>query len=303
MNRLQANLCLLCVTLFWSSEVIIYSCIPEGVPAFATTCVTALIGAALLAAPFHRRVLDALRAGGVRLVLAGLGLAALNSSYNTLYLFGMKSLDVASSAFTLSMTVVVLPVVLLSMHRRVAARTWVSVALVLSGIVLALGKSAMVSANAPALGIIVGGCLLRAVMIVLLADIVKKHDPLVVTVLFEMFVVPLSLIGWFFEDPRLFAGLHLSRTLVSAWALYAYFIVAFATTLNTFSMRRVSATNATVIYSMEIVFSLAWGALLPGGIVERIAITPRIAIGAVLVVAGALAEIFNMGGKRKEAQA
>ena len=68
-------------------------------------------------------------------------------------------------------------------------------------------------------------------------------------------------------------------------------------------MRRVSATNATVIYSMEIVFSLAWGALLPGGIVERIAITPRIAIGAVLVVAGALAEIFNMGGKRKEAQA
>ena len=31
MNRLQANLCLLCVTLFWSSEVIIYSCIPEGV--------------------------------------------------------------------------------------------------------------------------------------------------------------------------------------------------------------------------------------------------------------------------------
>jgi hypothetical protein len=54
---------------------------------------------------------------------------------------------------------------------------------------------------------------------------------------------------------------------------------------------------------MEIVFSLAWGALLPGGIVERIAITPRIAIGAVLVVAGALAEIFIMGGKRKEAQA
>ncbi len=41
MNRLQANLCLLCVTLCWSSEVILYACIPAGVPAFATTCVTA----------------------------------------------------------------------------------------------------------------------------------------------------------------------------------------------------------------------------------------------------------------------
>ena len=40
-NRLQANLCLLCVTLCWSAEVVIYACIPNGVPAFATTSVTA----------------------------------------------------------------------------------------------------------------------------------------------------------------------------------------------------------------------------------------------------------------------
>ena len=49
MNRLQANLCLLCVTLCWSSEVILYACIPENVPAFATMCVKSLAGAALLA--------------------------------------------------------------------------------------------------------------------------------------------------------------------------------------------------------------------------------------------------------------
>ena len=40
MNRLQANLCLLCVTLCWSAEVILYACVPDGVPAFATSCVT-----------------------------------------------------------------------------------------------------------------------------------------------------------------------------------------------------------------------------------------------------------------------
>ena len=302
MNRLQANICLLCVTLCWSAEVILYACIPADVPAFATTCVTGLAGAALLAVPFRRRVAAALREGGWRFALAGLGIAALSAAYNTLYLFGMKSLDVASGAFTLSMTVVVLPVVLLTMRRRVAAETWLSVALVLAGILLALGASVRTT-DAPGLAVLVAGCLLRAVLIVLLSDLVKKRDPIAVAVLMEGFAGLLSLAGWAAEDPRLLAGLPASRTLVAAWAIYAYFIVGFATALNVFAMRRATAANATVVYSVEIVFSLAWGALLPAGIVERIALSPRILLGAALVVAGTLAEILDPRGKRREAEA
>ena len=301
MNRLQANLCLLCVTLCWSAEVILYACVPPGVPAFATTCVTSLAGTALLAVPFRRRVVAALREGGLRFVLAGLGIAALSSAYNTLYLFGMKSLDVASGAFTLSMTVVVLPVVLLTMRRRVAAETWLSVALVLAGILLALGASVRTT-DAPGLAVLVAGCLLRAVLIVLLSDLVKRRDPIAVAVLMEGFAGLLSLAGWIVEDPRLLAGLPALRTLVAAWAIYAYFIVAFATTLNVFAMRRVTAANATVVYSVEIVFTLAWGALLPAGIVERVALSPRIALGAALVVAGSLAEILDLRGRRRAAE-
>ena len=304
MNRLQANICLLCVTLCWSAEVILYACIPADVPAFATTCVTGLAGAALLAVPFRRRVAAALREGGWRFALAGLGIAALSAAYNTLYLFGMKSLDVASGAFTLSMTVVVLPVVLLTMRRRVAAETWLSVGLVLAGILLALGASVRTT-DAPGLAVLVAGCLLRAVLIVLLSDLVKKRDPIAVAVLMEGFAGLLSLAGWIAEDPRLLAGLPAGnlRTLVAAWAIYAYFIVGFATALNVFAMRRATAANATVVYSVEIVFSLAWGALLPAGIVERIALSPRILLGAALVVAGTLAEILDPRGKRREAEA
>ena len=302
MNRLQANLCLLCVTLCWSAEVILYACIPAGVPAFATTCVTGLAGTVLLAVPFRRRVAAALREGGWRFALAGLGIAALSAAYNTLYLFGMKSLDIASGAFSLSMTVVVLPVVLLTMRRRVAAETWLSVALVLAGILLALGASARTT-DAPGLAVLAAGCLLRAVVIVLLADLVKRRDPIAVAVLMEGFSGLISLGGWMAEDPRLLAGLPASRTLVAAWAIYAYFIVGFATTLNVFAMRRVTAANATVVYAVEIVFTLAWGALLPAGIVERVALSPRIALGAALVVAGSLAEILDLRGKRREAEA
>ena len=70
MNRLQANICLLCVTLCWSLEVILYACIPSGVPAFATSCVTCLAGAALLFVPFRSRVVAELRDGGWRFFAA-----------------------------------------------------------------------------------------------------------------------------------------------------------------------------------------------------------------------------------------
>ncbi|MBR3582411.1 MAG: DMT family transporter [Kiritimatiellae bacterium] len=301
MNRLQANICLLCVTLCWSAEIILFACIPAGVPAFATTCATTFAGSALLAVSFRRRVAAALRSGGWKFPASALLLAALSTSYNTLFLVGVKSFDVASGAFTFCMTVVVLPVVLLSLRRRVAPATWISVVLVLAGICLALGP-ALRRTHLPGLAIMAVGCLLRAVQIVLLADLVKKHDPIAVAVLVQGFSSVLALGGWAIQDPRLFAGLPVSRALVAAWALYAYFVVAFAQCLNVFAMRRVTAANATVVYSVEIVFSLLWGVFLPEGIVERVVLTPAVAIGALLVVAGSVAEIADFRGLRRAAE-
>jgi drug/metabolite transporter (DMT)-like permease len=300
-NRLQANICLLCVTLCWSAEIILFACIPAGVPAFATTCATTFAGSALLAMSFRRRVAAALRSGGWKFPASALLLAALSTSYNTLFLVGVKSFDVASGAFTFCMTVVVLPVVLLSLRRRVAPATWISVVLVLAGICLALGPS-LRRTHLPGLAIMAAGCLLRAVHIVLLADLVKKHDPIAVAVLVQGFSSVLALGGWAVQDPRLFAGLPVSRALVAAWALYAYFVVAFAQSLNVFAMRRVTAANATVVYSVEIVFSLLWGVFLPEGIVERVVLTPTVAIGALLVVAGSVAEIADFRGLRRAAE-
>lgn len=44
MNYLQANLCLLCVTFCWSTEVVIFACIPDTVSPFAVTSITFLVG-------------------------------------------------------------------------------------------------------------------------------------------------------------------------------------------------------------------------------------------------------------------
>jgi len=238
----------------------------------------------------------------LKLLLTCLGLAILNASYNTLFLYGTKSFDVASGAFTFCMTVVVLPVVLLTMRRSISMSTWISVALVCSGIVMALGPS-LRGEQVTGLVFMAVGCLLRAFFIVLLADTAKKFDPISITIFFQLFAGLLSLIGWFCMEPRLFLALPISRSLIASWAIYAYFIVAFAQSLNIFAMKRVTAANATVVYSLEIVFSIIWSTILPEGIVENVKLTPFILVGMILVVIGSLAEIIDFRKARAKHEA
>ena len=274
-----------------------YSCIPAGIPAFATTCITCLAGALLLGLAFHARTLEACRTIWRKMLPGILLLAVLNASYNTLYLYGAKSFDVASGAFTFCMTVVVLPVVLLTMRRKISLETWASVVLVFLGIVIALGPS-LRGEQLPGLAFMGTGCLVRAIFIVRLADMAKKYDPIAIAVFLQFFAGLFSFGGWFFEEPRLFLALPLSRSLLAAWAIYAYFIVAFAQSLNIFAMKRVTAANATVVYSMEIIFSITWGALLPSGLIENVKLTPSIFVGGLMVVCGSLAEIMDFRRKR-----
>ena len=297
MNRLQANLCLLCVTICWSMEAIIFCCIPREVPLCATPCVTSITGALLLFAAFYRRAVEALKKDCRHLLLGCLGLAILSAAYNTLYLFGMKHFDVASGAFTFCMTVVVLPVVLLTMHRRIPLNTWISVLLVSVGIVLAL-RGTLHIRQLPGLGLMGAGCLLRAVFIVLLVDFSRKHDPLTIAIFLELFAGGYAFLGWLIDDPRLFWGLPLSRTLVASWAIYSYFVVAISQALNLFAVKRMTAANVTIVYSTEIVFTLIWGMFLPANVIEHINMTPGIMLGVILVILGNIAE--NIGNDERK---
>ena len=113
------------------------------------------------------------------------------------------------------------------------------------------------------------------------------------------FVAVISFVIWFVLQPSTFATIPWSSTIIASLFIHAYFIVAFAQTLNIFAQRRATATESTIIYSLEIVFSLIWGAVLPENLVDRAIPTPFHIIGAVLIVAGSLVEIIEFKGKRR----
>ncbi len=297
MNKMQANLCLICVTLLWSTEVIIFACIPDTVVPFATTAITSLIGAALLFFCFFRRITSAVKKSGKKILLTGLLLSVLNCGYNVLYQYGLKEFDVSTGAFTISMTVVILPVILLMMRRQnVGKKTWISAIFVLVGIVVSyLGRIG--SLNIPGLLVLIGGCIVRAVYIIKLNEVARQYDPVSISALIAAFVGVISFVIWFVLQPSTFAAIEWNSQIIASLCIHAYFIVMFAQTINIFAQRNATPAAATIIYSMEIIFSLIWGMTMPSTIVTPVTPDVFMVIGAAFIVLGNLWEIVDV--KRK----
>ena len=298
MNRLQANLCLICVTLCWSSEVIIFACIPSDVLPFATTFITSSIAAIILGLCFFKRIKEEMKRAGKEIILRCLMLGILKAAYDIMYLYGIKYFDVSTGAFTFSITVVVLPVILLTMRKNVGKKTLISVAFVVSGIVIALG-STITGTQLPGLLLMIFGCTIRAIFIVKLNDFAKKYDSITLAVWISVVGAVISFIIWIIIQPSTFAAIPWSGTIIASLFIYAYFIVAFAQTLNIFAQKRATAAEATIIYSLEIVFSLIWGAVLPETLIERVIPSPFHIIGAVLIIVGNLVEIIDFSKFRR----
>lgn len=297
MNRLQANICLICVTLCWSTEVVIFACIPDNVLPFATTFICNAIASVVLLACFFKRIKNEITKSGKKIILRCMLLGALNCGYNVLYLYGLNFFDVSTGAFTFSMTVVVLPVVLITLRKSVNKKTWVSVVLVLAGISCALGGS-IKSIHPVGLLLMFLGCIVRAVFIVKLNDFAKEHDSIPLSAFVSVFVAVFSFIIWFVLQPETFSEIPWSRTIVASLFIHAYFIIAFAQTLNIFAQKRATAAEATIIYTLEIVFSLVWGVVLPETLIDRAIPTPFQIAGAALIVLGSIIEIVEFKGKR-----
>lgn len=292
MNKLQANLCLMCVTLLWSTEVIIFACIPDGVVPFATTAITSLIGAVLLFLCFFKRISAEIKKGGKKLLLRVLFLSVLNCGYNVMYQYGLDAFDVSTGAFTLSMTAVILPVILFMSKKGVEKRTWISAGFVLLGIAVSyIGR--ITSINLYGFLTLVVGCVIRAFYIIKLNDYSREHDPVTISAIISIFVGAISYVIWLFIQPATFGAIEWNTQIIASLFIYAYFIVAFAQTLNIFAQRRASAASATVIYSLEIVFSLIWGLTLPPSLVDPVTPDIFMLVGVVLIVLGNLADIID----------
>ena len=302
MNKLQANICLLAVTLCWSTEVIIFAIVPSEVNPFAVMCIPSLIGACMLLLCFNTRIVEQFRRDKMLLLRRVLLLSALNITYNVLSVYALDYLDVSTGAFTFALTVVILPVMLLIRRRNVPVRTWISALIVLLGICVATVPT-IERADLLPLAVMVVVCILRANFIVKLNDYAREHDPITLTTGMVAFNAVLSFIPWCVIQPATFFALTWSSELIASMFVYAYFVVAFTWVMNTYAQRYASPAQATIIYATEIVFSTIWACILPASLIDPVQLSVPIVLGCLLVVFGNVVEVLPFGKKAEDAKA
>ena len=276
----------------------IHSVIPEGVNPFATSCVTSLIAAMLLGAYFFKRIMLVMQDQRALFLKRIVLLGVLSVAYNTTFLIGLEDFDISIGAFTTSITIVILPVLLLVMRRGIDKRTLVSAIIVFTGIMVAVWGATQLE-DLRGMGVMAAGCLVRAVYIVKLNDYAREHDPITLATGISVVSAITAFIPWFFMEPTTFLSLPWNTELISAYFVYAYFIIALATVLNIYAQRRASAVNATIIYSQEIIFATIWAIIIPGDGMS-ISITPPTIIGCILVFLGNLVVIIRRGSLKDE---
>lgn len=140
---------------------------------------------------------------------------------------------------------------------------------------------------------LIGGCVIRAVFIIKLNDYSREHDPVTLSGVISLIVGTISYAIWFAFQPATLGAIEWNPQIIASLFIDAYFIVVFAQTLNIFAQRRANAATATVIYSLEIVFSLIWGLTMPSDLVDPITPDVFMLVGVAFIILGNLAEIID----------
>lgn len=295
MTKLQANICLLAATFFWSVEIILYKMIPAGVPGFAVTCICNLIAAVALGAAFWPKVKAK---PSKKMLFRMLVLSVLNLSYNILVLIFFTGLPTLEATFALSLTTVILPVVLLVLRRRSEKKLFVCSGMMLVGICIGLGLS-FTWESIRLFFVLLLPMALRAVYIVKQNDAAKDYEPVQVQVFVSLGVSLLSFVLWSVEQPGTFLTLDYSGSLVAGLFAYSYFVCIFAGALNIAANRYSSPQDASMIYSFEILMTVLMAITLPTVLGERETIALRTIVGCGLVTASAILVEVKWKKRRK----
>ena len=285
--------------MIWSAEVMILSYIPNGIMPFAVSSMTNLIGAALLFMCFFRKIKGEIRKEGKAIVLRCAMLAVLYFVYNVMFIYVWKNFDPLTGSYTISTTVVLMPLLLFLMRKKIGVKMLISSALIGAGIVIAFtaneGQLSMQS-----LLIVLGAAFLRGLFYIRLNDTAKEYDSITVSTLIILFSGIVSHIAWTVMQPTTFFAVPWSKQAVAGLFVHAYFVTVAAQTLNIFAQRRTTASSATIIYALESVFATLLCVIMPASVAGDITLTlPRIA-AVVFVVLGNLVDLFKLPGEDRE---
>lgn len=292
MNKLEASFVLLSVTFFWGIQYIFLGNIPDGISTFAFLTLTNAIGFGLVASVFFKEFSRVTK----KLVWKSFLTAVLLFGFNVFLTMGSRSLDTSTASFLAAAYIIFIPAVMVAFRKKIYRRNVAGVLAALFGIFLATGLgSGGGSGNGGFAGIdigilyLLGADIFFAVYIVLLEELAGDLSPVLLSMGQMFFGALFGLAGWLVVQPETMINLPVDPQFWASVLVIAVFIRGFTTVMQVYAQRYVSALHASLIFSMEIIFTLISMQFLPALLGEtREPLTVSKVCGCLVIIAGAL---------------
>ncbi len=295
MSKLEANLVLLSVTFFWGIQYIFMGNIPDDISTFAFLTLTNGIGFVILAVVFADEVRKLTR----KIVKSGVLLAVLLFGANTLLTIGSRVMDASSVSFFAAANIVFVPIFMRFLGKKISLNNWAGILIVLIGLLLATG--AQLNGMGEGVLVVVVADVFSAAYIVVLGQVIGNVNPILTSICQMFFGTLLGLAGWVFVQPETLMTLPRDLRFWSSVLVIAVFVRGFTTIMQVYAQRYVSALAASLIFSLEIVFTLMTSLFLPlmlGGEAETL--TAYKVIGCMLILLGVLTSDGTLLHRKKE---
>ncbi len=183
---------------------------------------------------------------------------------------------------------------LLAGREQVSKGTWIGTLCIFIGILVGLGPD-LFNIEPIGLTLLLAACVIRAVYIVMLNRLVKTAEPGKVSIVMLFFVAAISSVLWCATDIENVLAFNIDASGFAGIFIYALAICALCNVLNLYAQKTASAQQATIIYSLEIVFSVLFAAFLPSVLVDTVQLSINSAVGSLFVCIGNVAANLDIG--------
>lgn len=282
MKKKTANSALLSIAFLWSTQYIFFSNIPEEISSFAFLALTNIIGFLLTLVLFPKSLYRLTK----KIVWHSLLLGSLLFLFNIMLISGSRMIDYTNSAFLASAYIVFIPVIFIFFGKKVTRNSIYAIIITLFGIFLGTDAYLTNFTQTGCLFVLIADFFF-ALYMVIVGIIAKKDDPLILSIGQMFFVAFFSFIAWMYVQPSTIMQLPTNGYFwVDVFAI-AVFIRSYSTIMQIYAQRQVSAINASLIFSMEIVFTIIASTFLPGLLGdENNQITPINLLACLFIILG-----------------
>lgn len=289
MNKKEANIVLFSITFFWGIQYMFIKNVPGGMAStFSFLFLTNFIGFLIIAGLFFKE----LKKLTLKLIRRSALQAVMLFGFNVFLLLGSRYLESSITSFATAVYIIFIPLIMLMFKKKASKNCLIGIGFSICGLLFATGANVGNGFN-PYILLIFVADIFFAVYIIVIDLVVAESNPILLAMGQMFFNSLFAIIGlivmYIFSGNLEVFSIPGNQQFFTSVLIVALFIRAYTTVLQIYAQRYVTALNASLIFSTEIVFTLITSMFLPkliGGQIEMLSF-PKL-IGCIFILFGVL---------------